>query len=182
MRCRMALCRGEEAGGFAVTVVLAGQSGEAFEDVGNEQVCLEFGGARQRVVGVALGLFRLTRRDRHAGARPSAPTPSTSRSWSRRPRRPSGGRRRDPGLPARPRHSRCAAVPPSPPLTTVMSVGGLARLVRRRAIPGGQGRESQTPCAPNTANLPPSSAPPSRAASAAARAAAASPWYASARL
>ena len=27
------VCRAEEAGGFAVTVVLAGQSGEAFEDV-----------------------------------------------------------------------------------------------------------------------------------------------------
>ena len=50
------LCGAEEAGGFAVTAGLAGQSGEALEDVGNEQVCLDFGGQRERVVGVALGL------------------------------------------------------------------------------------------------------------------------------
>ena len=50
------LCRAEEAGGFAVTAVLAGQSGEAFEDVRDEQVRLDFGGTRERVVGVALGL------------------------------------------------------------------------------------------------------------------------------
>jgi hypothetical protein len=63
-----ARCRTEEPGGFAVTVVLAGQSGEAFEDVRDEQVRLDFGGTRERVLGVALGLLRLTRRDRHAGA------------------------------------------------------------------------------------------------------------------
>ena len=69
MRCRMAVCRAEEAGRFAVTAGLAGQSGEAFQDVGDEQVRLEFGGTRERVVGVALGLFWLTLRDRHPGAR-----------------------------------------------------------------------------------------------------------------
>ena len=63
------LCRAEKAGGFAVTAGIADQRAEALEDVGNGQVRLEFGGARERVVGVALGLVWLTRRDRHAGAR-----------------------------------------------------------------------------------------------------------------
>ena len=46
----MAVCRAEEPRGFAVTAGLAGQSGEAFEDVGDEQVRLDFGGTRERVV------------------------------------------------------------------------------------------------------------------------------------
>ncbi|MGO8940181.1 MAG: hypothetical protein ACLQLO_24700 [Mycobacterium sp.] len=64
-----AVCRAEEAGRFAVTAVLAGRRGETFEDVGNEQVRLDLGGTRERLVGVALGLLRLPLRDRHAGAR-----------------------------------------------------------------------------------------------------------------
>ncbi len=39
------LCCAKEAGGFAVTAVLAGQNGEALEGVGDEQVSLNFGGA-----------------------------------------------------------------------------------------------------------------------------------------
>ena len=50
------MCRAEEAGRFAVTVGIAGQSREAFQDVGDEQVRLDFGGARERLVGVTLGL------------------------------------------------------------------------------------------------------------------------------
>ena len=84
MRCRMAVCRAEEAGGFAVTAGLAGQRGEALQDVGDAQVRLHVGGARERVVGVAFGLFRLTLRDRHAGAR-----------GQRSDSQPPAGRRRD---------------------------------------------------------------------------------------
>ena len=79
MRCRMACCRAEEPGGFAVTAGLAGQSGEAFEDVGDEQVRLDFGGTRERVVGVALSLLRLTLCDRHAGARGQRPDSEAAR-------------------------------------------------------------------------------------------------------
>ena len=43
--------------------------GEALQDVRNTQVCLDFGGDRERVMGVALGLIRLTLRDYDAGAR-----------------------------------------------------------------------------------------------------------------
>ena len=50
---------------------------------GIEQVRLDFGGTRERVLGVALGLLRLTRRDRHAGAR------------CQRPHQPPAGRGRD---------------------------------------------------------------------------------------
>ena len=44
-----------------MTVVLAGQSSEAFEEVGDEQVCLDSGGARQRILGVAFSLVWFTR-------------------------------------------------------------------------------------------------------------------------
>ena len=63
------MCCAEEPGGFAVTAGLAGQHGEALEDVGDEQVSLDFAGTCERVVGVAFGLVRLTLRDRHPGAR-----------------------------------------------------------------------------------------------------------------
>jgi hypothetical protein len=49
-------------------VGLAGQSGEAFEDVGDEQVHLDFGAERERVASVAPSLFWVTRRDCHTGA------------------------------------------------------------------------------------------------------------------
>ena len=66
-------CRAEEPGRFAVTAGVAGQSGEAFQDVGDAQVRLDVGGTRERVVGVAFGLVRLTLRDRHAGTRGQRP-------------------------------------------------------------------------------------------------------------
>ena len=139
-----ALCRAEEPGGFAVTAGVAGQSGEAFEDVGNAQVRLDFGGDARA---------RRGRRARPAPAHParsprgrasSAPTSGTSRSLSTTAS--SAQRRaatRSPP-PARPGHSRRAAMPPCHALTTLMSLPGrLARLVRRRDIAGGQGRDSQ---------------------------------------
>jgi hypothetical protein len=61
------LCPAEEAGGFVVTAVLEGETGEALEDIGDEQVRPEIGGACQRMVGVPFGLVGLTQRDRHAG-------------------------------------------------------------------------------------------------------------------
>jgi len=42
-----------------VTVGLAAQSAKAFQGVGDEQIRLDFGGTRERVVGVAFGLFGL---------------------------------------------------------------------------------------------------------------------------
>ena len=47
------MCCAKEPRGFAVTAGVAGQTGEAFEDVGDEQVSLNVGGTRERVVGVA---------------------------------------------------------------------------------------------------------------------------------
>ena len=40
------VCRAEEAGGFAVTAGVAGQSAQAFQHVGDEQVRLDLGGMR----------------------------------------------------------------------------------------------------------------------------------------
>jgi hypothetical protein len=40
-----------------VTAVLAGETREAFQDVGNAKVRLDVRGVRQRLVGVALGRF-----------------------------------------------------------------------------------------------------------------------------
>ena len=40
-----------------MTAGLAGQIGEDLEDVGNTDVRLDCGSTRQRLVGVALGLF-----------------------------------------------------------------------------------------------------------------------------
>jgi hypothetical protein len=58
-----------KAARLPVTAGIAGESGEAPQDVGDEQVRLELGGTRERVVGVAFALFRLLLRDRHPGAR-----------------------------------------------------------------------------------------------------------------
>ena len=73
MRCRMPCAAPNSRAVFAVTPGIASQNGQAFEDV--EQVRLKFGGKRERVVGVALGLFRLTLCDRHPGARGQRPRP-----------------------------------------------------------------------------------------------------------
>ena len=56
---------------------------------GTTQVCLDAGGTRERVVGVALGLFWLTLRDRNAGARRQRHRQVTAASSPRRHRRPS---------------------------------------------------------------------------------------------
>jgi len=48
---------------------MADHYGEALEDVRNTQVCLDFGGDHERVMGDALALFRLPLRDRHESAR-----------------------------------------------------------------------------------------------------------------
>ncbi len=61
-------CRAEEPGGFAVTAGITGLCGEALQGVGTAQVSLNFGGAPERVMGVAFGFFWLTLRDRHPGA------------------------------------------------------------------------------------------------------------------
>ena len=59
---------------------------------------------RERVVGVAFGLLRLTLRDRHAGARRQRHDQLPAGRCRRRRRRPSGGPRPDPRPPARPAH------------------------------------------------------------------------------
>ena len=46
----------------------AGHHGEALEGVGNAHIGDTSGTAHQSIVGVALGLLRLTLCDRHAGA------------------------------------------------------------------------------------------------------------------
>ncbi len=53
----MAVCGTEEPGGVAVMAGVPGHSGEALEDVGDEQIRLEIGTLRERIVGVALALF-----------------------------------------------------------------------------------------------------------------------------
>ena len=73
------MCRAEQPGRFAVAAGVAGQSGEAFQDVGDEQVRLDLGGTRERVMGVALGLVWLTLlrspRGRASSARPTGTRP-----------------------------------------------------------------------------------------------------------
>jgi hypothetical protein len=64
------VCRAEESGRFPMTVSLNGQIGEALEGVGNARICVNVGGDRERVVGVAFGLSLLTLRDRHASPSP----------------------------------------------------------------------------------------------------------------
>ncbi len=137
-----AVCRAEEAGGFPVTVGLAGQGAEAFQDVGDEQVRLKFGGARECVVGVAFGLLGLTRAIA-TRARVFSAEASTIRSRSRPLRRPSAERRSDP----RPRCAACAmtgrrsaayagAILPC-------SQAAAVSVPRCPNIAGGQGRVSQ---------------------------------------
>ena len=46
-----------------------GECGEAVEGVGNGGECPTAGGGRERVVRIAIGLFRLTLHDRNASAR-----------------------------------------------------------------------------------------------------------------
>ena len=120
------------------------------------RVRLEFGGARQRVVSVAFGLLRLTRRDRHPGARRQRPSaehqpvvvddglvgPATGGSEIPVCQRGFGI---PDALQSPPRHHSRQSV----------LAGGLARLVRRRDIPGGQGRASQR-------QVPETRAPPAK--------------------
>jgi hypothetical protein len=60
------MCRAEEAGGFAVTAGVFGETREAFEDVGEIHVRPGVGCAGEGIVGVAFPSFWLTQRDRHA--------------------------------------------------------------------------------------------------------------------
>ena len=176
------LCRAEEPGGFAVTAGLAGQSGEALEDVGNEQVCLDSGGARERVVGVALGLVPTSPVAIATRARSSAPPPSTSRSLveTASSAQPRAAARSPSASAASAFQMRCAAR--ALPVTTLGPAGRPARISCAAAsIPGGQGRVSQRHV-PEYREHPAKLRGRPQAASAAARAAAASPWYASARL
>ena len=62
------LCRAEKPRRFAITAGLTGQIGEDLEDVGNTELHLDFSGARQRTLGVALGLFWLALRHQNASA------------------------------------------------------------------------------------------------------------------
>ena len=94
-------------------------------------------------MGVAFGLLRLTLRDRHPGAR------------GQRPHQPPAGRGRDglvgptAGGSEIPVCQRGLGIPDALQCRRATThdnhvlEGGLARLVHRRAIPGGQGRESQ---------------------------------------
>ena len=126
-----------------MTAGLVGQSGEACEDVGNEQVRLDSGAEHKRVVGVTLGGLQLTRRDRDAGAD------------RQRRRRVSAGCRREGLVGAAagdgeiPVCQRGLGTPDAPHRRLLTNddshvlAGGLARLVRGRSIPGGQGGVSQ---------------------------------------
>ena len=126
-----------------MTAGLVGQSGEACEDVGNEQVRLDSGAEHKRVVGVTLGGLQLTRRDRDAGAD------------RQRRRRVSAGCRREGLVGAAagdgeiPVCQRGLGTPDAPHRRLLTNddshvlVGGLARLVRGRSVPGGQGGVSQ---------------------------------------
>ena len=134
---------------------------------------------RERVVGVAFGLLRLTLRDRHAGAR------------GQRPHQPPAGRRRDgvvgpaagrDQIPARQRGLRTAGAQHRRRRRrhdTHVLPGRLARVLRRRSIAGGQGRVRQRQVG-DARGEPAKLGGGLEAASAAARAAPVSPWYASA--
>ena len=136
------------------------------------------GGERERVVGVALGLLRLTLRDRHAGARrqrqhryqPVVAATASSAQRRAATRSPPASAACAPKALHR-RHSRqghsCAA-------------GRLARVSRAVATsPAARAAAAQHRVA-DARGAPPSSAAASTAASAAARAAPVSPWHASA--
>jgi hypothetical protein len=68
------VCGAEDAGGFAGTAGVAGRNGEALEGVGDVQVCLDFGAARERVVCGALGLIGLTAAPPSPAVPPVTPT------------------------------------------------------------------------------------------------------------
>jgi hypothetical protein len=125
-----------------VTTGITGQSAEALQDVGNDQVRLDFGGTRERVVGVAFGLIRLSLRDRHAGAR------------DQRPHQEPAGRHRDGVIgPAASRgeipagqcglRTERALHRRGRGQDTVVPPGRLGRVQRRRNISGCQGREDR---------------------------------------
>jgi hypothetical protein len=59
-------CGSEEPRGFVVATVLAGQTGETLQDVGNAEERLDSRRERERVMSIAFGVFWLTVRDRHA--------------------------------------------------------------------------------------------------------------------
>ena len=87
------LCRAEKPRRFAITAGLTGQIGEDLEDVGNTELHLDFSGARQRTLGVALGLFWLALRHRERERAPSAPTTTTTPELPTRHRQPNRVRR-----------------------------------------------------------------------------------------
>ena len=124
-----------------MTATIAGQSAEALQGVGNAQVRLEFGGTRECVVGVAFGLLRLTLRDRHAGACGQRQRQVPARRCLHGVVSLAAARAQ---IPARQRGRRVECAPhrhmqgqdPQVPR-------GRPARVRRRGIPGGQGRDAQ---------------------------------------
>ena len=145
MRCRMACCRAEEPRRFAVTAGLTGQIGEASRMSGTQR-CASISAARVSASWASrLGLFRLTLRDRNAGARRQRERQVAALSLPTRHRRPSREPRRDPRLPARPRHSSSATLPRHLTYDTQVLPGGLTRLLRRREHPRQPGPQEPTP-------------------------------------
>ena len=146
---------------------------------GDGQVCLEFGGTGERVMGVALGLLRLTRRDHHAGAHGQRLHQRPARRRRDRLVGPPAGRDQIPirqgGV-----GTEDALQRPNRRQDTHVRRGRLARVPGRRNIAGGQGRGSQRTVA-EAGGAAPSSAAALTAASAAALAAPVSPWCASAK-
>ena len=117
-------------------------SGEAFQDVGDGQVRLDFGGTRERVVGVALSLVWLTLCDRHAGARRQRVRQERARHCRYGVVGPAAGRDQ---IPARKRGLRTedSLQPRRLGHGTHEWPARLGRVLRRRSIAGGQGRYSQ---------------------------------------
>ena len=178
---RRVLSRAAEADSVAVTAGLVGQSGEAFEDVGNEQVRLDSAPSTSaswasRSAGCNSPAAIATRaRTVSAGAEYQPVVVEKASSAQRRATARSPSASAASALQTR-RIAACA------PTTTVMCWLAASRACCAAAVsPAARAAYPKTVC-PSAANLPPNSAAPLSVASAAARAAAASPWRASAML
>ena len=176
MRCRMAVCCAEEAGRFAVTAGVAGESGEAFEDVGN---------ARYASISAARASASWASRSACSGS-PCAIATRARVVSARNSQKPvvvdtaSSAQRRAAARSPSASAASAFQVRCMPPRHRCRTLGYWRAASRAscaaRTSPAARAANPPTHSSATTANLPPSSAPASRVASAAARAAAASPW------
>ena len=181
MRCRMACCRAEEPRGFAVTAGLAGQTRRGIPGCrgcpGTPRLRRRSASASWASRSACSGspcAIATRARVVSATTRYQPVAVDTASSAQRRAASEIPARQRGLGMKAR--HTRRKLGQ-----DTHVLPGGLARVLRRRNIAGGQGRGSQRRSSRRPRKTRQARRAASRAASAAARAAAASPWYASAK-